>query len=502
VTLRYRIAEIANAGAKGCRLAAVVDAQKAADAASVRLPSASSEWKEFKVTVSQYNVIQFLYIAMDCPDGGTGTIHVDDINAVPAGLPEGPDTTDYGVAQNPSFEDNKEKWTFDANADIVIDANPGAFKGEKFAKLFGQGGSIEQDIELPAGATVAGYNSFDVKFKFRVAAYNQGSAPGTAACSLTVQYNDEKGTALQSIVGQVSEWRTFGIRATDPKHFIKKIKILTDCSQYAGASAEVHIDAVEILTNDYKPPMADDVCINGGFEQGQDPWKFGNEATIGTADSFYDAQYALLKGESRGAIGQTIQLPDGAPKGYNQYVVKFKYKVASFDGQSGGCQLVANFDTFPVAEVDKRRFASAGVWTDYQATFTNDDDFVKFIIIGTACDPGPTTKVYIDQVKVSCLPSLRHFAPDAGPLASSLCRRRTRRCQSPSRPTSPGTAGLRAARSSGPSQARATSARSTQTMASNTPVSRAASQLASASRCPAGHFTTDTTSTWFPSSGA
>jgi hypothetical protein len=509
--------KIANAGAKGCRLAVLYDGKTPDASGVVRYTSASSEWKELRANVKSDEAIQYLFIVMDCPDGGTTTVHIDDINFVPL-APEEPAFTPTDVARNGGFESGKDPWTLVGKAEVVQLVGVVPPDGDYYLRLYREGGTARQLLEMPAGTKVAGFNSYDIKFKYRLDSYYGGKAnAGQPACRLDVSYDDEPPTkqVYLSAADVSKTWTELTVTVTNDADFIKAIQIDSYCGDTQNALADVYIDVVQVLsrapettTPPTTTPKKDDVCVNGGFEDGTESWTFASDAAIGTSypKDGNGKKYAVLQGYTKDSISQQVQLPpDGTTGsgGFYQYVVKFEYRVFEYDfggrANSGTCQIGVSHDDLPIADVDKRTIDSASGWGTYEATLTSDMDWVQNIKISTSCGGMASTLVAVDQVQVSC-PSSLSYPPFLALIpCSSSCRRHTR--QRRSRPTSPVTVGLRAARSSGPSQARAASARSTRSTICGTQSLRAAIRSARTSRCPTTHSTRATKRTRSSSSG-
>jgi hypothetical protein len=407
--------KIANAGAKGCRLAVLYDG-KAPDASGVvRYTSASSEWKELRANVKSDEAIQYLFIVMDCPDGGTTTVHIDDINFVPL-APEEPAFTPTDVAMNGGFESGDDFWTFEGNAELST-AYPAA-DGIYTARLYDDGGFVRQLIELPAGTKVQGFHSYDVKFKYRLVSYAQGDANvGVPACRLDVSRDDERPTKqLELGAGDVGlSFVDVTVTVTSDQDFVKAIMIDSYCGDHENAKAEILIDAVQILSRNYTPPTTTptptptpeptkteptNVARNPGFESGKDQWTFAGQSSIGTENSNFDEQYAVLTDQS--SISQVITMPaESKYDGYYSYDLKFKYRVPTYSGTSGSyCMLYAATDRkswymSSVVTITKADTA----WTDYAATVDSDGAFIEKVSVGLICSGGSTMNLNIDQVQ-------------------------------------------------------------------------------------------------------
>ncbi|PWN98694.1 hypothetical protein FA09DRAFT_356706, partial [Tilletiopsis washingtonensis] len=417
VSLRYRVNKIANAGAKGCRLAVLYDG-KAPDASGVvRYTSASSEWKELRANVKSDEAIQYLFIVMDCPDGGTTTVHIDDVNFVPL-APEEPAFTATDVARNGGFESGKDPWTLVGKAEVVKLVGVVPPDGDYYLRLYREGGTARQLLEMPAGTKVAGFNSYDIKFKYRLDSYYGGKAnAGQPACRLDVSYDDEPPTkqVYLSAADVSKTWTELTVTVTNDADLIKAIQIESYCGDYQNALADVYIDVVQVLsrapgttTPPTTPPKKDDVCVNGGFEDGAESWTFASDAAIGTSypKDGNGKKYAVLQGHTKDSISQQVQLPpDGTTGsgGFYQYVVRFEYRVFEYDfgggANSGTCQIGVSHDDLPIADVDKRTIDSASGWGTYEATLTSDMDCVQNIKISTSCGGMASTLVAVDQVQ-------------------------------------------------------------------------------------------------------
>lgn len=265
VTFKFRAPVLSVPDGKSCRVSVSYDDESPADDAIQYVTSASSEWTAYSAKIESEETIFSLVIGLDCPDGNSATLHVDDVNFVVAGYP----FVSTDVARDGSFEDSPSSaWSYSGSALRFHDNAVDAYEGNAYVQL-GEGvGSVSQTLVMPTGTTETGFHSYDIKFVRKVNAYDPGSAPtGTAACKLSVTFNDNQLavgdgsgdiTAVDGAVGLI-------FTATDDADYVKTISINLSCNPTDNGSAEVLIDYVRIKSRKYTPPTTtpDPDCPSG-----------------------------------------------------------------------------------------------------------------------------------------------------------------------------------------------------------------------------------------------